>query len=231
MQCREYSDTSGERLLEVCYLGDIHTVKKVVESGADINFANKVNKWTPLHWAVSQNHIALVKYLIEEGADREAYNDKGQIPIQLSTSQEIDKLLQTPDSPIEENPTRMSQFSKEHLHEKHGFVPNFIQYPQIAYPGRQAESSKDSMRIHSKEICIRARVGEKGELDFIEVDIDIERCTFEEFKFILSRELQIDTQELYVSKVRKLPNTIVRNDRDIMRLKEGNEIEFILSRS
>ena len=231
MRCREYSDTSGGKLLEVCYLGDVHAVKKVVESGADINFANKVNKWTPLHWAVSQNHVALAKYLVEEGADREAYNDKGQTPIQLSISQDIDKLLQTPDNPIEENPTRTSQFSKEHLREKHGFVPNFIQNPQIAYSGRRVKSPNDSMRIQSKEICIKARVGEIGELDFIEVDIDVERCTFEEFKFILCRELQIDTQEFSVLKVRKLPNTIVRNDRDISRLKEGFEVEFILSKS
>lgn len=228
MQFREYSDTSGEKLLEVCYLGDIQAVKKVLESGTDINFANKLNKWTPLHWAVSQNHVALVKYLTEEGANRNAYNDKCQTPIQLSTSQEIDKILKTTNSPIENNPTRTSQFSEELLREKHGFVPNFIQYPRIAYPGRQAESPADSIRIHSKEICIKARIGEVG--DFIEVDIDIERCSFKEFTLILCRELEIDTNAFSVKKIRKLPNTIVRNDRDITRLKEGTEIEFLLSR-
>ncbi|KAI6655168.1 Ankyrin repeat domain 40 [Oopsacas minuta] len=229
MRCGGYNNgIAGERLHEVCYLGDLNAVKKVIETGVDINVANKVNKWTPLHWAVSQSNFPLVEYLIGEGADRNMENDKGQTPVQLSTSQEIDNLLKSENGVIEENATKTSEFSKVNIREKHGFVPNFIEYPHITYPGREDDHLNESVLIQSREIYVKVRIAENEETDFIELDIDVEGISFEEFRFILCQELQINTKQQSVKKIRKLPNTIVRNEKDIKRLKEGTEVELIL---
>lgn len=43
--------------------------KRCLDAGDDINFENN-NKWTPLHTACMHNNFELVKFLIENGADK-----------------------------------------------------------------------------------------------------------------------------------------------------------------
>ena len=216
--------TAGDKLLEACYHGDLNAVKELVENGVDINFVNKVNKWTALHWAVSKANVPMVQYLVNEGASGDLENSKGQKPIDLSTSQEIDSVL-SPSGQAEQNRVRKSEFCKESIREKYGFVPSFVNYPQNVSASRDCGSMRDTVQNKSREICIRARISEAKERDFIELDIDLYACSFQELQTILCRELRISTE---VRKVRKLPNTIIRNDRDVQRLVEGSEIELVL---
>lgn len=53
------------------YAGNVETIKILLEAGADIN-ARDDNDETPLHCAVHNEKIAIVKYLIDNGADIEA---------------------------------------------------------------------------------------------------------------------------------------------------------------
>ena len=221
------SCTAGDKLHEACYLGNLDAVKELVETGVDINFANKVNNWTALHWAVSKTNVPLVQYLVDKGANRYLENNNRQKPMQLSTSKEIDGILSASDD-VEMNGARKSEFCKENIQDKYGFVPNFIKYPQTILSGGDCGSLRDTLRHKSREVCIRARIAEAKEKDFIEQDIDLDACTFEELKSVLCQELRIDPKVLIVRKVRKLPNTIIRNDRDVQRLVEGSEIELIL---
>ena len=62
--------------------------------------------------------------------------------------------------------------------------------------------------------------------DFIEIDLEKDRLTFENLVSIMCSELDIDPSN--VSKIRKLPNTIVRRDKDVQRLQEYQELELVL---
>jgi len=55
--------------------GDIEAVKKFIEYGADVN--EKSNGMTPLMIAARYNQVAIIKLLLEKGADAKTVNDNG----------------------------------------------------------------------------------------------------------------------------------------------------------
>ena len=219
-----------ENLREACYLEDFEKVKELIEAGADVNSRNKVNKWTALHWAVSRNNATIVNYLLSRGADEYIENDKGQKPFQLSSSPEVDKCFSL-SVPNLKDGKRSNEFNLGIIENRYGFVPNFIKHRQFSHSvrDRQTNHQLETDFVRSRDICIKARVADGEETDFIELEIDLELCSFAEFKSLLCRELLVDCELQTVKKIRKLPNVIVRNDRDIKRLKEGTEIELIIA--
>lgn len=63
------------------------------------------------------------------------------------------------------------------------------------------------------------------EEDFIEIDLERDCLTFGQFLNFVCKELGIDSK--FVTKVRKCPNTLIRNDRDVARLLNYQEIELV----
>ncbi len=61
--------------------------------------------------------------------------------------------------------------------------------------------------------------------DFIEVDLERDCLTFNYFVDTLCAELGVDRKS--VAKIRKCPNTLIRNDRDVSRLLDMQEIELV----
>lgn len=55
--------------------GDVDTVKKFIEYGADVN--EKSNGMTPLMIAARYNQVAIIKLLVEKGANLKLTDDKG----------------------------------------------------------------------------------------------------------------------------------------------------------
>ncbi len=55
--------------------GDIATVKKFIEYGADVNEMS--NGLTPLMFAARYNKIDILKYLMEKGADKDIRDERG----------------------------------------------------------------------------------------------------------------------------------------------------------
>ena len=55
--------------------GDLDTVKKLIEFGADVN--QKSNGMTPAMYAAKYNRVEILKLLIEKGANIEKESDKG----------------------------------------------------------------------------------------------------------------------------------------------------------
>jgi uncharacterized protein len=55
--------------------GDIDTVKKFIEYGADVN--EKSNDMTPLMVAARYNRVEIIKLLLEKGANLKTSNEKG----------------------------------------------------------------------------------------------------------------------------------------------------------
>ena len=80
--------------------------------------------------------------------------------------------------------------------------------------------------LYFTEIVLKVRVANKNDPDFIEVELPVTDLTFSRLLRVCTEELEINPS--MVIRVRKLPNTIVRKDKDLARLKDGQELEFVL---
>jgi len=69
-------------LIRAAHNGHFHTVKFLVEKGADVN-AIDMGDNTALHWAAMRGHVEIVKYLLEQGADKTIRNKQEKIPMDL----------------------------------------------------------------------------------------------------------------------------------------------------
>ena len=81
--------------------------------------------------------------------------------------------------------------------------------------------------IDESVLVIKCRLADSEETDFIEVELDQKCLNFEALVETCMTELNVDEAKL--KKVRKLPNTIVRNDRDVKRLVQFQEVEIVLN--
>lgn len=62
--------------------GDVETVKKFIEYGADVN--ETYNGMTPLMFAVRYNNVEIAKLLIDKGADVYAKDERGFTALQYA---------------------------------------------------------------------------------------------------------------------------------------------------
>lgn len=79
----------------------------------------------------------------------------------------------------------------------------------------------------SPPLVLRVRVSGDKESDFVEVELP--SPTYSSLLKSCCEELEVATQD--VTKIRKLPNVVVRKDKDVQRLKEGQELEIILNKT
>jgi len=63
--------------------GDFLKVKKLVESGANVNYVHSKGK-SALHWAASSGNLKIVAYLIYKGAKVNVFNENGASPLQIA---------------------------------------------------------------------------------------------------------------------------------------------------
>lgn len=86
----------GEELLAASKDGDIEEIKRLIDSGADVN-ARDLDTWqTPLHWAPIWGQTDMAKILIDAGADVNARDDYERTPLYLAANNghtDIVKLL------------------------------------------------------------------------------------------------------------------------------------------
>jgi len=73
-------------------------------------------------------------------------------------------------------------------------------------------------------ILVKCRVANSIEEDFVEVDVP--SLTYAELLQSCCEELEVE--QAAVSKIRKLPNVLVRKDKDVLRLADRQELELVL---
>ena len=73
-------------------------------------------------------------------------------------------------------------------------------------------------------MIVKARIADSGETDFVEVEV--EGGSYINLLQACCDELEVPLGE--VAKIRKLPNILIRKDRDVARLLEGQELELVL---
>lgn len=66
--------------------GDLPSVHRLVAEGADIEEADLISGFTPLHVAVIRNQKDVVNWLLTEGANIEARDLRGETPLHVATN-------------------------------------------------------------------------------------------------------------------------------------------------
>ncbi|XP_030069901.1 protein phosphatase 1 regulatory subunit 12A isoform X3 [Microcaecilia unicolor] len=75
----------GAVFLAACSSGDTDEVHKLLERGADVNYAN-VDGLTALHQACIDDNVDMVKFLVENGASINQPDNEGWIPLHAAAS-------------------------------------------------------------------------------------------------------------------------------------------------
>ncbi|XP_071429853.1 ankyrin repeat domain-containing protein 40-like isoform X2 [Pithys albifrons albifrons] len=80
-----------------------------------------------------------------------------------------------------------------------------------------------------QELVLKVRVQNLRDNDFIEIELDRQELTYQDLLRVSCCELGVNPEQ--VEKIRKLPNTLVRKDKDVARLQDFQELELVLVRS
>jgi hypothetical protein len=65
-------------------VGCLPAVISLAQAGADIDHVDPATGWTPLHYAASQRHAAVVDFLLGRGAQQDRKTRRGETPLGLA---------------------------------------------------------------------------------------------------------------------------------------------------
>ncbi|XP_053939677.1 ankyrin repeat domain-containing protein 40 isoform X2 [Cuculus canorus] len=83
--------------------------------------------------------------------------------------------------------------------------------------------------LNMQELVLKVRIQNPNlrENDFIEIELDRQELTYKELLRVSCQELGVNPE--HIQKIRKLPNTVLRKDKDVARLQDFQELELVLS--
>ncbi|XP_060071781.1 ankyrin repeat domain-containing protein 40-like [Ylistrum balloti] len=220
-----------EKLRECACTGDIESIRKLLEiQNTDVNAQNRMNGWTALHWASKRNQRTVVAYLLTKGANPNLPNKEGEYPANLSSDADIREMLGAGDT-------------AEVKQSKLPITPGYLANPPFPYTqpgygggtsaGQTTSTVESASRPHQhnsldeNEIVLKIRLANSDERDFLEVELERSNLGFESLLNLMCRELGVDRRS--VQKIRKLPDTIVRKDKDVRRMRDFQELELVLT--
>ncbi|KAL5017973.1 hypothetical protein ScPMuIL_003695 [Solemya velum] len=218
---------SEEELRHGASNGDLEKIRKLIEEkSVDVNSRNKVNGWTALHWAAKRGHVTLVKYLLLKGADPTIASASNELAAQVTIDPEILSLLGGSADSL--SPAKTLPI-----------VPNYLAYPEFPYTSNSSSTSSPSTScveqntgqrkrpsMAEEELVLKVRIANAPERDFIEVELPRDNLSLQALVNLMCEELSVDKR--LVHKIRKLPNTIIRKDKDVKRLVNFQELEIVL---
>jgi len=233
-----------EKLREAACFGDIDGVKELINKGVNVNSQHDINGWTALHWAAKRNHLNIVNKLLNHGADKSIKTNKGEMPGSLTTEGVIKVLLtanlnnSTPSSPA---PAKSE--------EKLAITPNYVRNPVLGYKvdtrdkdlpvvqekKPRIESSVIPPPVHRRqvlttlghEMILKVRVAEHEDPDYIEIELPGDSLTMDTLMLVAASELGVDAGQ--VERLRRMPNTRLRRDKEVARLPDYTEIELVMN--
>ncbi|KAJ1527133.1 hypothetical protein ONE63_008667 [Megalurothrips usitatus] len=218
-----------EKLRESACVGDVDTLQILLQRGIDVNASHEINGWTALHWAAKRGHKDIVRILLANGASVTQRTKSKDTPLSLCSNPEIRQLLM---SETDEDLSRDLP-SESRL----PIVPNYLKHPTLGEKVDIHETRKTSLVPEKApvvervphlpdELVLKVRIANCGDPDFIEVELPTGDLTYSRLLRLCTDEL--DVNPAHVTRVRKLPNTIVRKDKDVTRLKDGQELELVV---
>jgi len=237
-----------EKLREAACFGDIDGVKDLISKGVNVNSQHDINGWTALHWAAKRNHLKIVNLLCNHGADKSISTNKGDLSAQLTSEGVIKVLLSANQNKLSSTPTVKK---KESL----PITPNYIRSPPLGYkvdtkeqgavqekrariwtetPPAAMQTSPQRPQVTQvfgapQELVLKVRVAGSEDPDYIEVEMPRDTLTLEFLIVVAAEELEVDTSQ--VERVRKMPNTRLRRDKEVGRLPDYQQLELVLKGS
>ncbi|XP_015609945.1 ankyrin repeat domain-containing protein 40 [Cephus cinctus] len=211
-----------QRLREAACVGDTLAVQELLRMNVDINAKHAINGWTALHWACKRGHLNVAVMLLMNGADKSIPAVSGETPESVCTNTQILELLGASTDKLE----NVKEVTTP------GFVPNYIKNPPLTIGLETILSEKiPSYHNHSgnssqDELVLKVRIANTSDPDFIEIDLPKNNLTLESLLKISCEELAVDPGQVH--KLRKLPNTKLRRDKDVERLENLQEIELVI---
>ncbi|XP_060748648.1 ankyrin repeat domain-containing protein 40 [Tachysurus vachellii] len=130
---------------------------------------------------------------------------------------------QLPSASTGSNPTITRQQSV--THQLNGSQPGG------SMPAFQPFFFTSTFPVNVRELVLKVRIQNPHarENDFIEVELDRQELTYRALLRVCCRELDISAE--HVEKIRKLPNTMLRKDKDVARLQDFQELEVVLEKA
>ncbi|XP_076326408.1 ankyrin repeat domain-containing protein 40-like isoform X2 [Tachypleus tridentatus] len=217
----EHQKSLEDKLREAACYGDEESIRLLLSKGVNINTQQDINGWTPLHWAAKRGHATVVKYLLSQGAEASQTSNKGETPAAVALNEEIRNLL---GGYLAYPPLAYQVDTKDIENCSIGNQRNPLNMCEVNH-FRSALSNKYDATV-SPELVLKVRVAHLDDSDFIEIDLPGSNLTFKHLVDVCCCELGIDSETIL--KIRKLPNTIIRKDKDVQRLQNFQEIEIIL---
>lgn len=112
-------------------------------------------------------------------------------------------------------------------------IPQQLSYSQAGgpMPAFQPFFITSTFPVNVQELVLKVRIQNPNarENDFIEVELDRQELTYRSLLRVCCRELDISAE--HVEKIRKLPNTMLRKDKDVARLQDFQELEVVLEKA
>ncbi|XP_076853415.1 ankyrin repeat domain-containing protein 40 [Brachyhypopomus gauderio] len=108
---------------------------------------------------------------------------------------------------------------------------SFPQQLNCSQPAFQPFFFTSTFPVNVQELVLKVRIQNPHarENDFIEVELDRQELTYRALLRVCCRELDISAE--HVEKIRKLPNTMLRKDKDVARLQDFQELEVVLEKA
>lgn len=237
-----------EKLREAACFGDIDGVKELITKGVNVNSQHDINGWTALHWAAKRNHLNIVNKLLNHGADKAIKTNKGEMPAAL-TSEGVIKVLLSANlnsAPVSPAPPAAAPVKEKEL----PITPNYIRSPVLGYkvdtrdkemtpvqekkPRMEVTTGHNPPPAHRRqvlttlghEMILKVRVADTEDPDYIEIELPGDSLTLDTLTLVAASELGVQTDQ--VDRVRRMPNTRLRRDKEVARLPDYQEIELVL---
>ncbi|KAK4288272.1 hypothetical protein Pmani_038691 [Petrolisthes manimaculis] len=224
-----------------CKRGKVDTVRLLLGHNADSEVENNLGQ-QPYQLTNDTNILSLLG-LDEpsEGEDRADSSDTLPITPNYIVNPPMEYKVSTPSTssgkpvpngvPESNGHTKMLSLVNQSAHNSHSTPCSQSSLPanvihQSSHPLPHPVSTHDNVARHSKEIVVKVRMADSEDPDFIEVDIQRSHLNYSHLLTTCCRELALNPQ--MVERIRKLPNTRLRNDRDTQRLSEYTELEFVM---
>ncbi|XP_037057211.1 putative ANKRD40 C-terminal-like protein [Peromyscus leucopus] len=93
-------------------------------------------------------------------------------------------------------------------------------------PHLPTDACDDQADTMGAELVLKVRIHNSKENDFIEIELHRQELSYQNLLQVSCCELGIHPEQ--VDKLRKLPNTLLRKDKDIQRLQNFQEIELLV---
>ncbi|XP_050716848.1 ankyrin repeat domain-containing protein 40-like isoform X4 [Eriocheir sinensis] len=246
-----------EKFREACCFGDTDAVMTLISRGVNVNSPHEINGWTGLHWACKRDNVEVVRLLLTKGADIDIENNQAQKPAHLTTNLQILQLLGaegpttcegtagneeslpiTPNylsNPPNDYKVQVNPGSAKNLFGKaqtNGIESTDTCSAPLIGKGVPASPAQSSISTSMQDILprqkmvLKVRIANSDDPDFIEIDLQKAQINYSYLLTTCCKEMAVNPQ--MVERIRKLPNTRLRNDKDVQRLTDYTELELVM---